>query len=408
MARMRRYRRMMGVSGVAGLMVLAAACGGSGGDDESGPIKVGVPLALSGGAAATADWARMGVELSVKEINEAGGIDGREVEAIYADTELDPTNAVTVVNRLINQEGVDLIVGPITSDETLATLPMTTKANIPSINGSGSEITPDVAPYSFAMLMNAQFQAEKMVEYALGDYDADSVGTLAYSATQGKAAAAAFEEALEEAGKPAVGSQEFDVPVTDLAPQLLALRKSNPDVLLSFHQTGDDTGRLALGLRELNWDVPVIGSYGSTFADQAKGVAGDDVFENFKSVTWSAFSACSAADVRQESSDFIAAVMEEFPEKRTANAALDYVAVYRDALFLLKAGVEGSGSTDGDKVAGWLEENGAESADDMSLVHEGYAMSEDNHFLMDTDSLTLVDAGDELQDGIVQRLDCAG
>ena len=407
MARMRRYRRVMGASGAAGLMVLAAACGGSGGDDESGPIKVGVPLALSGGAAATADWARMGVELSVKEINEAGGIDGREVEAIYADTELDPTNAVTVVNRLINQEDVDLIVGPITSDETLATLPMTTKANIPSINGSGSEITPDVAPYSFAMLMNAQFQAEKMVEYALGDYDADSVGTLAYSATQGKAAAAAFEEALEEAGKPAVGSQEFDVPVTDLAPQLLALRKSNPDVLLSFHQTGDDTGRLALGLRELNWDVPVIGSYGSTFADQAKGVAGDDVFENFKSVTWSAFSACSADDVRQESSDFIAAVMEEFPEKRTANAALDYVAVYRDALFLLKAGVEGSGSTDGDKVAGWLEENGAESADDMSLVHEGYAMIEDNHFLMDTDSLTLVDAGDELQDGIVQRLDCA-
>lgn len=408
MATMHRFRRVVGAMGAASTLVLAAACGGSGdsGGDE-GPIKLGVPLALSGGAAATADWARMGVEMSVKEINADGGIDGRKVEAVYVDTELDPTKAVTVVNRLINQDKVDLIVGPITSDETLATLPMTTKANIASINGSGSEITPKVAPYSFAMLMNAEHQAQKMVEYALGDtYKASSVATLNYSATQGKTAAKAFADALKKAGKPAVGTQEFDVPVTDLAPQLLSLRKSDPDVLLSFHQTGDDTGRLVLGLRELGWDVPVIGSYGSTFADQAKGVAGKDVYKNFKSVTWSAFSACSADDIRPASRDFIKNITAEFPDKRTANAALDYVAVYRDALFLLKAGVEGSGSTDGDKVAGWLEENGPKAAADLPLVHEGYAMSQDNHFLMDTGSLTLVDAGDELEPGIVRRLDC--
>lgn len=407
MAIKHRLRRVIGVTAATSTLVLVAACGGSGDSgDEKGPIKLGVPLALTGGAAATADWARMGVELSVKEINDEGGIDGRKVEAVYVDTELNPTKAVTAVNRLINQDEVDLIVGPITSDETLATLPMTTKANIPSINGSGSEITPEVAPYSFAMLMNAEHQAEKMVEYALGEYGASSVGTLTYSATQGKTAAKAFEAALKSAGKPAVGTQEFDVPVTDLAPQLLSLRKSDPDVLLSFHQTGDDTGRLALGLREMGWDVPVIGSYGSTFADQAKGVAGKDVFKNFKSVTWSAFSACSADEIRPASREFIENVTAEFPDKRTASAALDYVAVYRDALFLLKAGVEGSGSTDGDKVSGWLEENGPDAAKDLPVVHEGYAMSKDNHFLMDTGSLTLVDAGDELEPGIVRRLDC--
>ena len=406
MTRKYRFRRMVGVVGAVSALVVAAACGGAGDEGEDGPIKLGVPLALTGPAAATADWASMGVELAVKEINDAGGIDGRQIEPVYVDTELDPTNAVTVVNRLINQDKVDMMVGPITSDETLATLPALTKANIPSINGSGSEITPEVAPYSFAMLINAEFQAERMVQYALDEYGATSVATLNYSATQGKAAAKSFEAALEEAGAPAVATQEFDVPVTDFAPQLLALRKSDPDVLLSFHQTGDDTGRLVLGLQELGWDVPVIGSYGSTFADQAKGVAGDDVFANFKSVTWSAFSACSADEIRPESREFIETVMTEFPEKRTSNAALDYVAVYRDAVYLLKAGVEGAESTDGDKVAAWLETEGAEAAPDQSLVHEGYAMSEDNHFLMDTDSLTLVDAGDEFEPGIVRRLDC--
>ncbi|MCZ4497554.1 MAG: hypothetical protein JWQ74_107 [Marmoricola sp.] len=401
-----RFRRTTLAVGLAGVLVAATACGSSGGGrDEGGTIKLGVPLALTGPAAATADWARMGVELSVKQINAAGGIDGRKVKAVYADTELDPTNAVTVVNRLINQDKVDLMVGPITSDETLATLPMTTKANIASINGSGSEITPEVAPYSFAMLMNAEFQADKMVDYAVEKYGAKSIGTVAYSATQGKTADRSFKAAAKKRNLP-ITSKQFDVPVTDLTPQLLDLKASNPDVLLSFNQTGDDTGRLVLALRELKWDVPVVASYGSTFSDQAKGVAGDNAFDGLKSVTWGAFSACSEADVRQESADFIAAVEAEFDDKRVATAALDYVAVYRDALFLLKAGVEGSGSTDGDKVAKWLETEGADAAMDLSLVHEGYAMSKDNHFLMDTDSLTLIDAGEELAPGINRRLDC--
>lgn len=405
----KRMRRTTAAAGVAGILALTAACGGGSGDDSGssdGPIKVGVPLGLTGPAAATADWARMGVELAVEQINADGGIDGRQVKPVYVDTELDPTNAVTVVNRLINQDKVDIIVGPMTSDETLATLPMTTKANIASINGSGSEITPEVAPLSFGMLMNAENQAERMAQYAAEKYDAASVATLAYSGTQGKVAAKAFEPALEDLGVERTGAQAFDTPATDLTPQLLDLKSGNPDVLLSFHQTGDDTGRLVLGMRELNWDIPVIGSYGSTFAAQAKGVAGDGTFENLKSVTWSAFSACSPDEIRPESSDFIKDVNEAFDKDRTANAAYDYVAVYRDALFLLKAGIEGSGSTDGGKVTEWLESEGAAKAPELSLVHEGYAMSADNHFLMDTDSLTLVDAGDEIAADIVRRLDC--
>lgn len=402
-----RLRRSAVAAGLVGVLALTAACGSSSAKDEGeGPIKLGVALALTGPAAATADWARMGVELSVKQVNEAGGINGRQVEAVYADTELNPTKAVTVVNRLINQDKVDLIIGPLTSDETLATLPMTTKANIASINGSGSEITPEVAPYSFAMLMNAEDQAKKMVDYAKTTYKASSVATINYSGTQGKAAAKSFKKALADHGMSEASSQEFDVPVTDLTPQLLNMRKSNPDVLLSFNQTGNDTARLVLGLRELNWDIPVIGSYGSTFASQAKAVAGPDTFKGLKSVTWSAFSACTANDIRPASTAFVGAVKSQFDEKRTANAAMDYVAEYRDALFLLKAGVEGSGSTAGDKVAGWLETDGAKASVDLNLVHQGYAMSKDNHFLMDTSSLTLVDAGEELAPGIVRRLDC--
>lgn len=403
MMRIRRNRLSV-VLVAAGLTVSGVACS-SGGSAEGGPIKVGVPLGLTGPAATTADWARMGVELAAEEINADGGIDGREVELVFIDTELDPTKAVTAVNRLINQDDVELIVGPMTSDETLATLPHSTRANIASINGSGSEITPEVAPLSFAMLPNAEHQAERMVEYAFDFYDAESVAMVAYSGTQGRTALGSFEEAVEGRGVDVV-DQEFDVPVTDLTPQLLSVRRSDPDVLLGFHQTGDDTGRLVLGMRELNWDVPAIGSYGSTFAAQTLGVAGDDAYAGLKSVTWSAFSACTEDDIRPESAAFIEAVDEAFDEGRTSTAAYDYVGVYRDSLHLLKAAVEGAGTTDGEDVAAWLEIEGPEAAQDLPLAHEGYAMSADNHFLMDTSSLALVDPGDQLAPQIMRRIDC--
>src|SRR4051794_10777598 len=89
-----RLRRSL-VGGLAAVLVGAtAACGSdptaSGGSNEDGPIKVGVALGLTGPAAATASWSRMGVELAAEQINADGGIDGREVELVIADTELNP------------------------------------------------------------------------------------------------------------------------------------------------------------------------------------------------------------------------------------------------------------------------------------------------------------------------------
>lgn len=406
--------RFMGVVCAAGVLIFAG-CGGGGSSSggsgdapkETGPIKLGVPLGFTGPTAAVGDWARMGVELSVKEVNAAGGIDGRQVEAVYVDTQADPTKAVTAVNRLVSQDKVDIIVGPMTSDETLATLPISTKANVASINGSGSAITPQVAPMSFALLMNAEHQAQKMVEVAATKYSAKKIGTLNYSQTQGKVAAEAFNKAIADKGLTKTATEEYDVPVTDLAPQLLKLRASSPDAIVAFVQTGTDAGRIAIGLRELGWDVPVVSSYGSTFAAQAIGVGGPDTFKQIKSVTWSAFSACSASDILPKSAKFIKDVESNFEAKRTERAAFDYVAAYRDALFLLKAGIEGAKSTDGDKVAKWLESDGAKAAPKLPLVHQGYAMSATNHFLMDTSSLTLVDSGEQVEKHIQHRLECS-
>lgn len=375
---------------------------------EAGPLKIGVPLALTGSIATVGSWARAGVETAAQEINDAGGINGREVELVILDTEGNPTKAVSTVTRLINQDAVDFIVGPMTSDETLAILPMTNDANMASINGSGSAITPENAPLSFAMLLNASDQAAKMVDLAVEEFGAERVATINYSATQGQTAAKSFIESLDALGLEPVASAEYANPVTDMTPQLLSAQQGDPDMLLLFSQSGSDTGQFVLAQRALNMtDIPAIGSYASTFVAQTKGVAGEDAFEGLDSVTWSAFGACSADDVRPQATGFIDLLQSTLSADVLATMSYDYAAVWHDAVILLAAAYEETGSTDGAGIAKWLETEGPAAAEANPLiVHAGWAMSETNHFLFDADSLALVNAGTEVAPKIFQRIDC--
>ena len=57
------------------------------GDAASGDtVKIGILTDRSSAAAATVVWAEAGAELAVQEINEAGGINGKQVELVYRDT----------------------------------------------------------------------------------------------------------------------------------------------------------------------------------------------------------------------------------------------------------------------------------------------------------------------------------
>lgn len=408
------------VGGVAALTLVAglAACadsntGDNGNGDspsaseDTGPIKVGIPIALSGPVAAVGSWARAGVEIAINNVNEAGGVNGRELEAVFVDTEADPTKAVTMTTRLINQDKVDIIVGPMTSDESLATMSMLTDANIASVNGSGSAITPENAPLSLALLPNAEYQAQRMAEYAVELYGTDGIATVNYSATQGQTAAEAWDRAFEELGVEPVAQAEYDMPVTDMTPQVLSIQQADPEVILAFTQTGEDTARLVQAMKELNLDIPVIGSYASTFKAQAESIV-PDVYDYIDSVTWTAFSACSAEEVRPNASAFVTSLNDDYTEDQLNFMSYDYAAGYHDAVVLLVAAIEATDSTDGDVIIDWLETEGPASAETNPLmVHQDYAMSDTNHFLMDTSSMALVNPGVEVEEQIFERIDCS-
>ena len=79
------------------------------------PVKLGVLMPLSGGLELFGAQATQGIEMLVDEVNSAGGVLGRQIEIIKADTRTDPKTTVERAQQLIRRDKVDAVVGPITS-----------------------------------------------------------------------------------------------------------------------------------------------------------------------------------------------------------------------------------------------------------------------------------------------------
>jgi len=105
-------RRKLMIIGSA-LTVLAAACGGGGSAD---PIKIGIIADLTGPFTTYGTSLSRSAQLAINEINEDGGIDGRQIEVIVEDIQTDVTATVDKARKLVESDNVDLVMGPIGSD----------------------------------------------------------------------------------------------------------------------------------------------------------------------------------------------------------------------------------------------------------------------------------------------------
>src|SRR5690349_5217220 len=95
---------------------------------QTEPIRIGYLPALTGPSSSTGIGINRGTELAVKEINAAGGVNGRQIELIVRDTQSEPTKAVNGAAELTHSEKVSVVFGPLNSGESLAGVPLLAKA----------------------------------------------------------------------------------------------------------------------------------------------------------------------------------------------------------------------------------------------------------------------------------------
>lgn len=230
---------------------------------ETGPIKVGVFLDLSGQTSSFGQSTRTGIEMAVEEINAAGGIVGRQVTLIVEDDQGRPEQAATVVTKLVSQDKVAAILGEVASSNSLAAAPKAQQASVPMITPSSTnpKVT-EVGDYIFRVCFIDPFQGRVMAQFAATTLAAKSAAIFVdTNSDYSRGLAQYFEQAFIAGGGRIVETQSYTQNDRDFSSQLTAIRAAQPDVIFVPGYYGQ-VGVIAKQARQLGIQVPLLGGDG--------------------------------------------------------------------------------------------------------------------------------------------------
>lgn len=252
---------------VAGTLAACSASpeGGEGADGDT--IKLGLNYELSGDVATYGQASVLGVKMAVDEVNEAGGIDGKQIQLVEVDNKSDAAEATTLATRLMSQDGVLATMGPATSGNFKATIPVAEDNQIPVVSGSATadDVTVDangVKEYAFRICFNDSFQGTIMAKFAAENLGAsNAVIVQDNSSDYATGLAAAFTEEFQNLGGTIVATEGFTAGDTDFNSILTRLRGQGFDVvyLPGYYS---EAGLIIKQARELGIDAPILGADG--------------------------------------------------------------------------------------------------------------------------------------------------
>jgi len=170
------------------------------------PIKVGMPMPLSGPPALFGDPATKGAQMFVDELNAKGGVLGRKVELLLRDSKADANEAVRVARELILKENVDFLVGTLTSAEGPA-VSVVAKENkivfIAPIPKTDQLTAPDkLHPYVFRVASTTTIEGRSAAEI-VAKWPVTNVATMSFDYAYGQDVTKAFVDHLKKV-KPSV------------------------------------------------------------------------------------------------------------------------------------------------------------------------------------------------------------
>lgn len=211
-------------------------------------IKIGVINPLSGNLAPLGQDSTLGAEIAAELVNERGGVAGRKVVLVRADAPT-ATAAVTEANRLITQEGVQIIVGAYGSSISLAASAEADKNRVVfwEMNSGSSKITDRGHRYTFRTTLTFAHLAEgalnaitKIVAPAVKAKPADlKVVVMAEDSAFGSEMAPLLREALAVAGITPLAVEMYSAKSADLSPIVLKFKSLNPDVVIASSYAND-------------------------------------------------------------------------------------------------------------------------------------------------------------------------
>lgn len=270
---------------LAAMTLSLAACaesddgggGGGGSADETGPIKIGAVLDITGAGASLGVPERQALELLAGQLEEEGGIDGREVELIIEDNQSTEDGAAKAMNKLVNEDEVDIVLGASRTGPSLAMRPIAESTETPMISLAANQAIVEDSEWVFKTAQNDRVVIERMIDY-MAEQGWSTVGLARDASGFGEGVAEMFDEIGAEQGVSVVATEKFAPDATDFTAQMVNLRNADADVNVIWG-IPPAAGLAQRAYDQLGIETPVMQSHGignqvflDTAGDAAEGM----------------------------------------------------------------------------------------------------------------------------------------
>ena len=310
-------------------------------------IKIGVAGPITGPLAFLGQHIKWAGDLAVEEINQKGGVLGRKLVFLMQDSACRPADGVAAAERLLSQDGVDMMLGDVCSGSTIAQMPVLEKAQKPFIVTISTH--PDITNKSgaggnkwvFRTVahdgMIAEVVAEKMKSLR-------SIAIVGEDTDYGRGAVKLTKDRLPASVK-IVSEDYLKQTETDFLPILTRVRASKPDAL-AVYVLDQQAANLMKQYQQFGLAIPLVGR-----PPLGSGVVAEILKSGKFDGSWTVYPYYDKyAEPKNEA--FVKAYVQHYkqPPHYAGWGVYEGIKVYADA-------VQHAGGTDGEKVRAALEKS---------------------------------------------------
>jgi branched-chain amino acid transport system substrate-binding protein len=229
------FKRFAGIL-VIGFFLISIGMASGAIAEEKGPIKIGGLFALTGPAKHIGQPTNDVADMIVERINKQGGINGRKLEMIVADTEGEPSKANIALKRLITKDKVVAVIGPTRTGCAMACIKTIHDARMPTVACVGGD--PAVDPveerkWIFKTPQRTATAVEKIYVYCKKN-GMKKIGILTASDGFGQEGGKALVNLAEKYGLSIVARESFDVKDVDMTVQISKIAAKKPQAIICW------------------------------------------------------------------------------------------------------------------------------------------------------------------------------
>ena len=329
-------------------MALAFSCSRPGEENNATPnrttIEIGYFGDLTGPTFNFGQSAINGVLMATSEVNQAGGINGRQIDVVIEDDKGSPEEAARLTAKLIDQDKVVAIIAGGTSGNSRAAAPKAQASHIPMISPSSTDpAVTQTGNYIFRACFVDSFQGEVMANFAINTLKAQKAAILFdFNSPYSKGLTEYFKTSFAKLGGTIVSEQSYTQGDADFKGQLSTIKSAEADVIYIPGYYGD-VALIAKQARMIGLTQPLLGADGWD-APELWQLGGDALNGAYITTHY------SVDDPSPAIQTFVDLYKQRYGNLLPdAHAALAY-----DAARLLFDAIAKTGSTDGDKLRGTL------------------------------------------------------